>query len=511
MTQGKILLFVTSFVAVGLLFVFIRPAKAGYYYEYGSECSVEVGANYELNFSEALDLTEWFKQNRIVFQTIDPNSPNSYTLATYSYEIGYDGSEGDCAFSAGDLKTLYYLIYPDSANPGNYLFTAVAVWRGDSSAFYRPTRPDIQIFADGQIMNEPVVPGPTKCPGGDGPAEYTQHPDGTWYYTCKQVEAKIGTAYTLNWQITCGLNTLDSWVVDSWPVVSPPQPDFAGCRVFDPNIQHWLFYYPGERIYGSQSVTFKTPGTYTYQATVSNSDGSDSDYVTFDVGGKAKGTTTTTTTTTLSPTTTLTTTSTTTTTTTKPKGTTTTTTLAPTTTLTTTTTTTTTTLPPATTTTTTSTTTTTLAPTLNVTLSANPSSGSGPLSSVLTASVSGTATGTINYTFWWNCSDPSTNVAYVGSVCGDPDGAAGNASGNKYDGISTNPKSSVSHVYSTGTYTGKVIVERGSASPAENRVTITVTNNTPSVSSVTVTEPNYCSSGPSATVSWTFSDPGDSQ
>ncbi|NKE71293.1 Ig-like domain-containing protein [Candidatus Manganitrophus noduliformans] len=111
------------------------------------------------------------------------------------------------------------------------------------------------------------------------------------------------------------------------------------------------------------------------------------------------------------------------------------------------------------------------APTLSVTLGANPFNGSAPLSAILTASVSGTATGTINYSFWWNCSNTGTSVTSVTAACGDP---TNSNIGAKFNGILDNPKM-VNHVYTTGNiFTAKVIVERGSAPPAEARVTITV-------------------------------------
>jgi uncharacterized delta-60 repeat protein len=118
--------------------------------------------------------------------------------------------------------------------------------------------------------------------------------------------------------------------------------------------------------------------------------------------------------------------------------------------------------------------------TLSVTLTANPSSGTAPLSTNLTADVSGTATGTINYTFWWNCNDPGTSVSNVMAVCGSiPTPAWGtctsNENGYKCDGVWDDPKV-VNHTYSSaGTYTAKVIAERGSAPPAESRTTINVT------------------------------------
>jgi hypothetical protein len=100
---------------------------------------------------------------------------------------------------------------------------------------------------------------------------------------------------------------------------------------------------------------------------------------------------------------------------------------------------------------------------LSATLSATPTNGSAPLNDVdLTASVSGTATGTINYTFYCNRADAGTDIT--------PGWVA------KYDGITSNPKTAlnVCDYGAPGTYTPKVIVERGS-SAAEARTTITVT------------------------------------
>ncbi|MBI2627169.1 MAG: PKD domain-containing protein [Parcubacteria group bacterium] len=117
----------------------------------------------------------------------------------------------------------------------------------------------------------------------------------------------------------------------------------------------------------------------------------------------------------------------------------------------------------------------TVAPSLFVSLSANPSGGDAPLSTILSADVSGSATGTINYTFWWNCSSDTTSVATAISSCGDPDGTSGNSNGIKFDGVNDDPKT-VSHTYAAvGTYTAKVIAERDVAAPAEERVSIPVT------------------------------------
>jgi hypothetical protein len=96
------------------------------------------------------------------------------------------------------------------------------------------------------------------------------------------------------------------------------------------------------------------------------------------------------------------------------------------------------------------------------------------LTTTLTADVSGTAAGSINYTFWWNCDSASTDVPTVITACGDPNGTSGNENGIKFDGISEDPKV-ISHTYSLAdTYIAKVIAERDTALPAESRTTITV-------------------------------------
>src|SRR2546428_5780629 len=103
-------------------------------------------------------------------------------------------------------------------------------------------------------------------------------------------------------------------------------------------------------------------------------------------------------------------------------------------------------------------------------MTAKPASGTAPQSKTLTASVSGTATGTINYTFWWNCTDPETSVSAVTATCGDPTNAS---IGAKFNAV-TNTSQSATHVYSSaGTFTAKVIAERGTAPPAEMRAPIT--------------------------------------
>src|SRR5207245_7965378 len=99
---------------------------------------------------------------------------------------------------------------------------------------------------------------------------------------------------------------------------------------------------------------------------------------------------------------------------------------------------------------------------LSVSLTPNPVGGMPPLNTTLTASVTGTATGTINYTFWWNCKDPGTSVSGVTATCGDP---TITAIGAKFNAV-TATSLSVSHVYSSeSAFTAKVIAERGTAPP----------------------------------------------
>ncbi len=101
--------------------------------------------------------------------------------------------------------------------------------------------------------------------------------------------------------------------------------------------------------------------------------------------------------------------------------------------------------------------------TLSVSLSADPSGGTAPLNDVdLTAGVSGSASGSINYTFYCDRADSGTDITPGWAV--------------KFDGVFDNPKTAVDvcDYSAAGTYTAKVIVERGSALPAEDRVIITV-------------------------------------
>jgi hypothetical protein len=107
---------------------------------------------------------------------------------------------------------------------------------------------------------------------------------------------------------------------------------------------------------------------------------------------------------------------------------------------------------------------------LSVALTAVPATGPDPLLTTLTANVSGTATGPINYTFWWNCAEPRTNLTVVTSTCGDPSNPV---IGAKFNAVAATSQNTV-HVYSpAGVFTAKVIVERGSALNAEHRTIVT--------------------------------------
>jgi len=109
-----------------------------------------------------------------------------------------------------------------------------------------------------------------------------------------------------------------------------------------------------------------------------------------------------------------------------------------------------------------------ITPTLSVSLSANPSSGNAPLTGVdLIASVSGTATGNINYTFYCNRADAATNI--ISGWCQKKDGS----------GQSSYTAVDCCNFYSAGTYTAKVIAERGGVQ-AEARKTISVNPPLPS-------------------------------
>ena len=151
-------------------------------------------------------------------------------------------------------------------------------------------------------------------------------------------------------------------------------------------------------------------------------------------------------------------------------------------------------------------------PTLSVALSANPaSSQNGSLATDLTATVSGSAPGTMNYSMWWDCAYPSASVSEIITLCGNP---TDSRYGVKFDAISETTKL-VNHYYPVvGAYAAKVIVERDSLS-AEKRFTVNVEappNSAPTVTPSTPQAPaDYCQNPFSWTLGWNFSDPGQLQ
>ncbi|MBU4284693.1 DUF11 domain-containing protein [Patescibacteria group bacterium] len=130
------------------------------------------------------------------------------------------------------------------------------------------------------------------------------------------------------------------------------------------------------------------------------------------------------------------------------------------------------------------------APTLSCSLSANPSSGTAPLNGVdLKAIISGTATGTINYTFYCNRNDSGTNITYPYN--------------HKKDGTNQNPYTAVDICdYSlSGIYTGKLIVEREGLA-TECRTSVNITSNPAPTCSIAA-NPTTISEDEYSTLNWT--------
>jgi len=99
-----------------------------------------------------------------------------------------------------------------------------------------------------------------------------------------------------------------------------------------------------------------------------------------------------------------------------------------------------------------------LTQTLTAMLTATPAVGTSPLAVTLTARVSGTAQGSVNYTFYCDRPDAGTNITTPTL---------------KYNNVaSTTLTAPATCAYNPGTYTPKVIIEQGSAPPAESRVTV---------------------------------------
>ena len=128
--------------------------------------------------------------------------------------------------------------------------------------------------------------------------------------------------------------------------------------------------------------------------------------------------------------------------------------------------------------------------TLSVTLTAGPSSGSAPLNGVdLTASVSGTATGPITYTFYCNRSDTSTTVS-------SPWNHQVNSSQTTFTAVD------VCSYSSSGNYVTKVIAQRASVA-AEARSNVSVaTAAAPAVTVQLSASPTSVASGGASNLTW---------
>ncbi len=134
---------------------------------------------------------------------------------------------------------------------------------------------------------------------------------------------------------------------------------------------------------------------------------------------------------------------------------------------------------------------------LSVALVVNPSSGPDPLPTTLTATVSGSAVGPINYSFWWDCPNPTTSVAAATAACGalpppSPGTCVTNSSGAKCNGMASAVQSVPNTYTPAGNYNAKVIVERGAAPSAEKRRAVTVTAPPPGPSTHTECVANSC-------------------
>ncbi|MEK7583208.1 MAG: PKD domain-containing protein [Patescibacteria group bacterium] len=155
--------------------------------------------------------------------------------------------------------------------------------------------------------------------------------------------------------------------------------------------------------------------------------------------------------------------------------------------------------------------------TLGATLVADKTSGTSPLSVILTEGATGTQTGTINYSLWWDCTDTTNSVQTANTSCGTlatpPAGTClitPNV-GYKCDAITANPTTAPAHSYTTGAdptiYIPKVIVERGNASPAQKQVSVTVNPNQGPTVAVIGVDHDRCFSGKHSFLTWDYDDP----
>ena len=93
------------------------------------------------------------------------------------------------------------------------------------------------------------------------------------------------------------------------------------------------------------------------------------------------------------------------------------------------------------------------------------------------ANVNGDTTGPIDFSFWWDCDALEADVGAVEAICGVlPTPAEGECQNNEFGqkciGIQDELQLAEHTFLEVGNYTAKVIVERGTASPAEDRYKI---------------------------------------
>ena len=99
----------------------------------------------------------------------------------------------------------------------------------------------------------------------------------------------------------------------------------------------------------------------------------------------------------------------------------------------------------------------------------------------ITANVNGDETGLINYHFWWNCNSLEADITSVETACGvlsipAPGECLIDDVGMRCNAV-TNEVQLAEYTYQEiGDFTAKVIVERGTAPPAEDRYQISVVN-----------------------------------
>jgi len=110
--------------------------------------------------------------------------------------------------------------------------------------------------------------------------------------------------------------------------------------------------------------------------------------------------------------------------------------------------------------------------------------GPAPHYADITADVNGDASGPIDFSFWWDCASLEVDIAAVSASCGallaPADPTDGECLENEYGvrcSVIAEEVKIVEHTYQEiGDYTAKVIVERDTAPPAEDRYQISVYN-----------------------------------